>query len=144
MPIILFESGSVMFLKEECFKIGQEEAVEEEEFIPAAVPELSATSPQATAITAVNNTVRRDSDASFLSGVLSVNSSFSAASIDPSSRKKVMARSKKLQKEKPKDLYRINLVFDKFTTFLMIPYSQVERILGNENLIMKSMAEGEH
>ena len=143
MPIILYESGSVMFLREECYKVGYTNPVEEtDETIPLessqsttiVTPQLSTTTP--------NPNMRRDSDASILSSCLSVNSALSASSIDPTARKKLLARSKKAQKEKPRDLYRINIIFDKFTTFLMIPFAQVEKILVNENLVMKSMADG--
>lgn len=143
MPIMLFESGSLIFLREECFKVGHSQTIAEEEdhvFMTEAQPNM--TSPQQSTTNAGNLMVRRDSDSSILSSALSISSAISAGSADPTARKKLLARSKKTVKEKPRDLYRINLVFDKFTTFLMIPFSHIQKILGNESLVMKSMAEG--
>jgi hypothetical protein len=164
MPIMQFNAGSVLFVLDECHDLGILEALPEKEIftMPLALSKtaMSKTTPAAGSSSSAKSVVskhstpspagRDDGEASI--SMQTYSSLDTSATVSLSSINRAVSRhqvglqkhnSNKKQVSNGSVLYKINLVFDTQTTFLMIPYQYFEKILDDEKRIMKSMADGE-
>lgn len=138
MPIMLLDSGSILFLKPECYRVGIKDKKMDElkpkDLIAKAQNESS--SPQSFPVLK-----RKDSDSSILTTNTLGSQSSATKSINSKASRNVKIHQPPKLQPLGDELYRVKLVFDKFTTYLKIPFANFERILGDEKLILKSISE---
>ena len=119
MPVLLLESGSLLFTKHECFRVGQ--------------------------LSSATSAGKHRSDRSVLTHDSALRGENEKAVDDGSILSAALnSISTSTTKLPPfEELYKIKLLFEKTTMFLKYPYSMFSRILDDEKLMMKSMSDGE-
>ena len=152
-----FNAGSILFILDECHDFGIPEQEPEKEVFTMPTsksnPVLAKTLPSQMTITPSRpnsppKLLRADSELSLQSqnSLDSISSSISVSN-KLNNRKQTTGRKSGVKCVKRVLanvglLYKLNLVFETATTFLMIPYHYFERILDDEKRVMKSMADG--
>jgi hypothetical protein len=121
MPLLLLDEGSILFLKEDSFRIGIEEDGKDSPALPTKDSTLTRT--------ALLNAIAQEK---------------AKEKAEKQHRKTPSAATKKEEKPAPKKepLYRIKLVVESTCGYLKYPYSAFAKVIDDEKLILKSMADG--
>jgi hypothetical protein len=122
MPLLLLDEGSILFLKEDSFRIGIEEDGKDSTSLPTKDSTLTRT--------ALLNAIAQEKA--------------KEKAEKQQHRKTPSATPKKEEKPAPKKepLYRIKLVVESTCGYLKYPYSAFAKVIDDEKLILKSMADG--
>jgi hypothetical protein len=155
MPIIQYNSGSIIFIKPECYDLGKPVQLDEKEIF--VMPTMAVnnkvernfvfdideshdpSSSKQPALPTTPARPRRDSE----STVDTLTSMVSIRNLDTNTNNNRHSKSKNmLSRQKDQGMYKLQLVFETTTTFLRIPFSNFARILDDEKKIMKDMADG--
>ncbi len=130
MPILLLDEGSLLLLKDESFLIGSEGEPKK-----VIKPSKNTTLSRTDLIEALKQQKEKDNEK------LRRKSEVSLSSTDPLKSSTLNASSTSAP-AKAEPLYRIRLVVESTCSYLKYPYANFTKILNDEKLIMRSMADG--